>query len=132
LQRWIRDDAGISFFKWQDQIIALPEMMKHEVAELSSFLYLKKAGVNMGKWIREELVPSHELAMSTIISDELPAISVDRQTALQYLRMETLDLHLSEKGWMLIRYGQLPLGFVKSVPGRLNNHYPREWRILNK
>jgi NOL1/NOP2/fmu family ribosome biogenesis protein len=82
--------------------------------------------------IRNELIPHHELAISTVVSNRLPSIDVDLQTALQYLRRQDIKINSDIKGWALIRYHDLPLGWVKMLPNRINNYYPKEWRILNK
>jgi NOL1/NOP2/fmu family ribosome biogenesis protein len=86
----------------------------------------------MGSLIRNELIPSHELAMSTILNPDLSAISLDLNKALQFLRLESIEKDFDGTGWMLMKYEGLPLGFIKALPNRINNYYPREWRILNK
>jgi NOL1/NOP2/fmu family ribosome biogenesis protein len=95
-------------------------------------LYIKKAGVKAGSIIRNELIPDHELALSNIISNTIPSIEVDKETALQYLRRQEINTHTSLKGWVLLTRQQLPLGWVKILPNRINNYYPKDWRILNK
>lgn len=95
-------------------------------------LGIKTAGVKLGSIIREDLIPEHELAISNIISKALPSIEVDEETALQYLRRQDIKMDTAHKGWMLITYRQLPLGWIKVLQGRINNYYPKEWRILNK
>ena len=86
----------------------------------------------MGAVIRNELIPHHELAISTIINTTIPSVEVDLETALQYLRKQEIQVNSSLKGWALISYRQLSLGWVKILPNRINNYYPKEWRILNK
>ncbi len=82
--------------------------------------------------IRHELVPGHEFALSTIISGLIPSIETDLQTALQYLRRHDVKIETTLKGWALIKYKSLSLGWIKILPGRINNYYPKDWRILNK
>ncbi|WP_462243937.1 methyltransferase RsmF C-terminal domain-like protein [Ferruginibacter sp.] len=43
-----------------------------------------------------------------------------------------MQVNSSLKGWALISYRQLSLGWVKILSNRINNYYPKEWRILNK
>jgi len=31
-----------------------------------------------------------------------------------------------------VQYGGLNLGWIKVLPGRINNYYPKEWRILRR
>ena len=86
----------------------------------------------MGTVIREELIPHHELALSTIVNTTTPACDAGLETALQYLRKQDIKIETTIKGWALIQYRQLPLGWIKILPNRVNNYYPKEWRILNK
>ena len=50
--------------------------------------------------------------------------------ALSYLRREAIILDSSvPKGYVLVTYRHVPLGFVKNLGNRANNLYPQEWRI---
>ena len=120
------------FVLWQDEVLAFPAILYDAILVLQSALYLKKAGVKMGGLIRNELIPHHEWAISSIASHQLPSIEVDKETALQYLRRNEINLESNTSGWARITYRKFPLGLVKVLPGRTNNYYPKEWRILNK
>ena len=132
LKPWLKNADDFFFIKQNEDIIAMPLHLHNDLAAIQNSLYIKKAGVKMGAVIRDELIPHHELALSTIISKGIPSIEVDLQTALQYLRKQEIKIKYSLKGWALIKYQQLPLGWVKILPNRINNYYPKEWRILNK
>ncbi|MEI9933856.1 MAG: hypothetical protein WDM71_03195 [Ferruginibacter sp.] len=95
-------------------------------------MYIKKAGIKLGTIIRDELIPDHELAMSISMTDNIQSVEVDEETALQYLRRAEIKLDINYKGWALINFRNLSLGWVKILPGRVNNYYPKDWRILNK
>lgn len=128
----IKNDISLDFFKWQDQIIGINAGLLKDVFILQSALYLKKAGVKIGSFIRGELIPDHEMALSVFPSENVPYINVDLETALQYLRRSDINISTSAIGWVLIRYNQFALGWAKVLANRINNYYPREWRILNK
>jgi NOL1/NOP2/sun family putative RNA methylase len=132
LKPWLQNAADFFFIKQNEDIIAMPLHLQNDLAVIQNSLYIKKAGVKMGAVIRNELIPHHELALSTIISDTIASAEVDLQTALQYLRKQEIKIDPLIKGWALIKYQQLPLGWVKILPNRINNYYPKEWRILNK
>jgi len=132
IQHWIKDISNLSFFKWKDECIAVPHSILKEIILLQSCLYLRKVGISMGAIIRNELIPSHELAMSTIISNHINTIELSLEQALQYLRKTDLTLDNTINGWTLVKFGGLALGLVKVMPNRINNYYPKDWRILNK
>lgn len=103
-----------------------------DVNYLEKSLRLVKKGTLLGKWAGKELIPDHELSMSVYLSKELEYIELDRMQALNYLKKETIHPGETTKGWKLVRYLKHELGWVKSVPGRVNNYYPAAYRILTK
>ncbi|MGC4103185.1 methyltransferase RsmF C-terminal domain-like protein [Ferruginibacter sp.] len=129
---WLKEPAQYFFIKQNEEIIAIPLHLQQDLTAIQAALYIKKAGIRMGTVIRNELIPHHELAMSNIMKNELLFCDVDMETALQYLRRQDIKTDTTLKGWVLIRYRQLPLGWLKIMPNRINNYYPKEWRILNK
>ena len=129
---WLKKTDDYFFIKQNEEIIAMPLYLQHDLHTIQASLYIKKAGVRMGAVIRNELIPHHELAMSTITSSALPFAEVGLETALQYLRKQDIKIETPLKGWARVKYQHLPLGWVKILPNRVNNYYPKEWRILNK
>ena len=132
IQPMIKNAGSLSFFKWQDDIIAVSAAVLNDVFILQSVLYLKKAGVSIGKIIRNELIPDHAFALSDLVAADVVAFETDLATALQYLRRNDIDVQTKYKGWALIKYKHAALGWIKVLPNRINNYYPKEWRILNR
>ncbi len=78
----------------------------------------------------KDLIPSHALAMSTVRADAFPVCELDYGQAVAYLRKEALRLPSdAPRGYVLVAYRGVPLGFVKSLGSRANNLYPADWRI---
>jgi len=70
------------------------------------------------------------LALSQMVSPDLPAIDLTREQALLFLKKETFDLPPeTPHGWTLARYAGLNLGWMKVLPNRMNNYLPPERRI---
>jgi 16S rRNA C967 or C1407 C5-methylase (RsmB/RsmF family)/NOL1/NOP2/fmu family ribosome biogenesis protein len=132
IKPYFKNTDLLSFFNWQDEIIAVPSFLINDLLLLQSSLYIKKAAVKVGTVIRNELVPDHEFALSNLTADSIASINVDRETALQYLRRQDISIDTSLKGWALIKFQSIALGWVKILPHRINNYYPKSWRILNK
>lgn len=126
---YIPDTTHLSFFKQADTIKAIPALWMPELKLLANYLYIKKAGTEIGSIKGRDLVPAHELALSLLPLSEFPVIDVQKEEALQYLRRQEMQV-TAGKGWNLVRYAQLPLGWIKALPNRINNYYPLEWRIL--
>lgn len=129
---FLQNPAAHYFIQQGDEAFAIPLQLENDVAIIQSNLYIKKAGIKLGQIMRTELIPDHQLALSSILNTSLPAVETDRETALQYLRRQEIKIDTPIKGWTLLTYNQLPLGWMKVLPNRINNYYPKEWRILNK
>ena len=132
LKPWLLNTGDYFFIKQNEEVIAIPIHLEDELVKIQSCLYIKKAGVKPGTIIRNELIPAHDLAVSCIINTALPKFEVDKETALQYLRKKEIKMETGIKGWLLLTHEQLPIGWIKIIANRINNYYPKEWRILNK
>jgi NOL1/NOP2/fmu family ribosome biogenesis protein len=119
----------LSYFLQSGAIRAIPEQWMAEIGLLASQLYIKKAGVEIGSLKGKDLVPAHELALSGLITSHFPALEIDLEQALLYLKRKELVIK-GQNGWNLLQYCGLSLGWVKVLPNRINNYYPAEWRIL--
>lgn len=83
----------------------------------------------MGQFKGEDFIPSHTLALSTAINPAQPAIPLSKENAIRYFKKENLVLDEPAKGWLLVQYNGLNLGWVKGVGSRVNNYLPKDWRI---
>jgi len=132
LKTYVNYVENFFFIKQHEEVIALPVYFEKDLAIIQSALYIKKAGIKLGTLIRNELIPAHELAVSNIINPAVKKIEIDKESALQYLRKIDIIVANEMKGWVLLTYSQLPLGWIKLMANRSNNYYPGAWRILNK
>lgn len=53
----------------------------------------------------------------------------DRETALRFLKKEDISVTTPPGEWVLISYNHIGLGWGKNLGSRLNNYFPKEWRI---
>jgi 16S rRNA C967 or C1407 C5-methylase (RsmB/RsmF family)/NOL1/NOP2/fmu family ribosome biogenesis protein len=132
LRNWVLADSGLAYFRHAELIHAIPEVVLPELSVLQSACYLKRAGVPLGRFSVKEFIPEHDLAMTTLIDPQVPVMAVSGAQALSYLRKDELTLESDRRGWMLVQYAGLNLGWIKALPGRINNYYPKEWRILRR
>ncbi len=129
---WLNTTAEMFLMEHQGDAIILPASLAPAVAVLQQQLYLRKAGVKAGQLTAKELVPDHQLAMSTLLAANIPQVALNKVQALQYLRKEDPAVPTDVKGWALMVYEQMPLGWAKILPNRINNYYPKELRILKE
>jgi len=119
----------ITTFLQSGMIKAIPTVFESSILQLASQMYIKKAGVSVGEIKGQDFIPAHELAVSYLSLHTFNAIDLDKEQALSYLRRADFNCS-GEKGWTLMRYNGLGLGWAKILPNRTNNYYPQEWRIL--
>ncbi len=113
-------------------VYAFPAMHLADIDLLRSSLYVRKAGVEIGELMRNEILPSHDLALSASMQADWPFVDLTNEQALTYLRRQELQLNSDKRGWVLLKYSGLNLGWAKILPNRMNNYYPKEWRILKQ
>jgi NOL1/NOP2/fmu family ribosome biogenesis protein len=96
---------------------------------LQKFLYFRKTGLALGTPAAKEWIPAHDIALSIDRSASIKTVEVSANQALRFLRKDEIELPVNEKGWLLISYNGLGLGWVKCLGNRSNNYLPKHWRI---
>lgn len=111
-----------------------PQLLpKYQELASSQAIRILSAGVSVGESKGKEIVPSLLLPYSQLCNiSAFPTIALEREQALAYLAGETLASHPSTpKGFCLVCYEGIPLGFVKNIGSRYNNLYPKPYRLRN-
>jgi len=90
-----------------------------------------RTGITIGEEKKGILIPSHAMALAQSLNSEaFSTLDVDLETAYRFLKKEVLPGDLAKKrGMWLLRYQQLPIGWVKHVGNRMNNLLPISRRI---
>lgn len=113
-----------------ETVTAVPSHLGAEVTFLEQHLHVIAAGCAVGVMKGSTLVPDADLALSLMFNeDAFPYAEVDRQTALAFLHRDAVILEGAPKGYVVIRYEGVPLGFVKNLGNRCNNLHPQSRRI---
>lgn len=130
LSEFIAFPASSHFFKQGEAIRIIQKKWVDDLQHLAHCLYIKKAGTEIGVIKGKDVIPSHELALGAYSLAGLPTVEVDKEQALQYLRRKEFIVN-APRGWVLLTYAGLPLGWIKVLHNRINNYYPAGWRIVN-
>lgn len=132
IQPWLQPRNPVQLWKQKDELLAFPSVLEKELLTIIDQVYVRRAGTGVGKIAGNELIPDHALAVSTIISDAIVAVSLKKEEAIQYLRKDEVTVAATHKGWTLVQYDQYNLGWIKVLQNRINNYYPAGWRILKR
>ena len=97
---------------------------------LSRKLRIIKGGTTVCRVKNRVYLPSYQLALSQgFRKDSFPGVELGYEQAIAFLRRDVLHLPGHEKGWFVVTYGGVSLGFINNLGNRLNNYYPVNWRI---
>jgi 16S rRNA C967 or C1407 C5-methylase (RsmB/RsmF family)/NOL1/NOP2/fmu family ribosome biogenesis protein len=128
VSQWI-DKGSHSFISVGEGVHVLPSFLENDFEILKNTLYLKKAGVRIGKAGEHDWIPDHELALANILKPEAAQLVVEKPDAIRFLKGESPEMSIREKGWRVVVYQGQRLGWVKLLEKRMNNYYPKSWRI---
>ena len=131
VKTWLKEPETYEYTIKETSVHAFPKAFSGVYTLLEQYVKVLHAGVTMGEWKGKDLIPHHSLAMSTELGKEVfPKAELTYEQAIAYSRKEGLILDVSvPRGYVLVTYQQIPLGFVKNIGNRANNLYPQEWRI---
>jgi 16S rRNA C967 or C1407 C5-methylase (RsmB/RsmF family)/NOL1/NOP2/fmu family ribosome biogenesis protein len=129
--KWM-NEKSLSFVLIGETIHAISENLVNDLETLQNNLYLKKAGIRVGKSGEKELIPDHELALANFLRRDCERIDISKTDALHFLRGQAFESNTGERGWKVVSYQNQPLGWIKLLEKRFNNYYPKSWRIRNQ
>ncbi|MDX5481071.1 MAG: rRNA methyltransferase [Hymenobacteraceae bacterium] len=130
VQEWLQDSDRYEWLQYGEVISAIPADLFEAADEVFQKLYVVYAGTEVAEVKGKKLKPLHGLAMSQHLNkDAFETAELDLEQALRYLRKEDISLGTNGHDWLLMQYKGIPLGWAKQIGNRLNNYYPKEWRI---
>ena len=120
----------LDILRFEDSLLAFPASQIEQLLLIKSNLRILHAGVKIGEIKQHDLIPLHELALSAILNrSAFPEIDLTIEEAITYLKRDEISPQSAERGWNLVTYRHIPLGWVKNLGNRFNSAYPKEWRI---
>jgi NOL1/NOP2/fmu family ribosome biogenesis protein len=131
LKSWLLQDERFTFVNSNDHIYFLPEQFVSDVEFIGKTVHTLSSGTEICTIKGKDLIPSLNFALSTEINvNNFVTWEVDKITALKFLKKETLTASSgTEKGYLLLTYQGIPLGWVKNIGSRCNNLLPTNRRI---
>ncbi len=131
LHSWIKNEERYAWRLENGRLGAFPLRYDTVYEALKKELKILHAGIVLGDVKGKDFQPSHSLAMSSAFQKEnFPHAELTYRQAIDYLRKEAIVLSPDvPRGYVLVTYRSMPLGFVKNIGNRANNLYPQEWRI---
>ena len=129
--QWLAGDFCVA--QDADRLVAIPRQPQMQAVYESArkHLNLLHAGITLGMLKGRDLIPDQPLAMSAALDKAaFPRVELDYAAAVSYLRKEVVVLPPdTPRGFVVVTFKGVALGFVKNVGNRANNLYPQAWRI---
>ena len=129
-QFWLLAPESFAFLQKEVGVVAFPSRFLPVLQALYQKTKVVQAGVALAQMKGKDWIPSPAFALSSSLNREaFPQVSVDWSQAMAFLRRENIVLKEAPKGWVLITFSGVPLGWVKNLGSRSNNAYPAEWHV---
>jgi 16S rRNA C967 or C1407 C5-methylase (RsmB/RsmF family)/NOL1/NOP2/fmu family ribosome biogenesis protein len=129
LSAYLKNPGKFTSMQFKEFVLAIPHHTNSIFQQLNSKLHVKSAGLTLGTPKGKDFIPAHELALSIDINHEIKRIELSKEDALIYMKCDTIKIDSDYKGWAVVTYQNQGLGWIKLVPGRVNNYFPKELRI---
>jgi 16S rRNA C967 or C1407 C5-methylase (RsmB/RsmF family)/NOL1/NOP2/fmu family ribosome biogenesis protein len=119
----------LSYYQYNNHLFALPSRWVPRFETIAIRLNVQYFGVELGDWVRDTFLPGPAWALSMLPKSSYAREELTREEAIRYLKKEPITLSKADRGWVLVNYKGLGIGWVKNLGNRSNNYYPKEWRI---
>lgn len=131
---WLGDTSGFDLEIQKDRVVATPVRLAALLRGIPQGIKILSAGITLGNIKGRDIIPSHQLALSTELNPaSFPIVKLSEEEALRYLRRDAVTLpDATPKRFVIVAFAGFPLGFVKNIGNRANNLYPQEYRIRQR
>lgn len=121
-----------NMWSYNEDIYYFQEEFISTLFNLQQHLRIIQFGHKLGKEIKGKFIPSPELHTLPAATDLFPKIEVSHSDAIKFLKKEDISVPAElDDGYYFICFMNTPIGIVKKIGNRINNNYPKEWRIIN-
>lgn len=132
LSKWVVNPELLRFAVVADSYYAYPAEYFETIRSLANSLTVIYSGVEMGQIFKGKLKPEWALSQSVWYNhDVVPAVEVESEVALDYMRKKDIPAQLFSEGINLVCSEGYALGFIKRIGCRVNNNYPNSLKINN-
>jgi 16S rRNA C967 or C1407 C5-methylase (RsmB/RsmF family)/NOL1/NOP2/fmu family ribosome biogenesis protein len=98
--------------------------------EILSGIYCYSIGTEIGELKEKRFAPSEYLPFAQFLKQaDFPKVDLDQSNALKYLAKNPIMNQSNERGYVLLSFNSVPIGFGKFAGNRINNLFPSEWKL---
>ena len=123
----------MKFVEKKDRVKQVTEPLAKALPQLEKSLRVIASGTSVALRKGRDLVPEADFALAASRASleglSFTAVEVSREEALKFLAKEPLVLPDAPRGYLLLTFEGLGLGFVKNLGSRTNSLLPAARRI---
>ena len=140
LHRPNKDDMKL-IEQLEKEVCTLPDVLKKRIVRMGDYLYavpgecpetkgikVVSPGTRLLRIGKNYIEPEHALAMALDPDMARRRMDLNDAQAVKYLASEAIEWD-GDKGWTLITWKNLPLGWGKASNGMMKNHLPKGLRL---
>lgn len=130
LQELLPQHKEFSYYNTENTVGILPARHADFIAQLDKQLHILYKGCELAEINGKKFKMQPAFALYRHLNkQQIPCNDTDTKDALRYLKKEDIPTDAPAGSWVLITHNGIGLGWGKSLGHRLNNYYPKEWRI---
>lgn len=130
ISRLISQAESFRVYQTDTAIGVIPQAHADFITSIESQLRILYKGCEIAEPNNRKTKWLHPFALyQGLKRDNCIIYNVPLLTALTYLKKEEIPVMAKAGEWVLITHKNISLGWGKSLGNRLNNYYPKEWRI---
>lgn len=132
-QEYLNEASSFEIFQHSSGIYYAVKKSIHEAyCKLQQELPHIQGTLLLGEIKREDIVPHHNLALSTFVNPSVPVIELTLDQAKSYLRKDQVQLESANLGWCIVSYQGHHLGWVKQTIRQTKNYFPTNLRVRKR
>ena len=129
LETFLPTMEAFDFFEHNQRIHFFSKEYTRDLEIVSHYLRIVGAGCATGEFKGNNFIPDHALSQSVYLTPDLSQKQLSKSEAINYLKRVPPPNPGEERGYLISRYNNQNLGWLKGIQGRFNNLYPNEYRI---
>ena len=129
VKHMVKQDTSMSYINHNGCMGIMPDEMYNLVNYLGGKLHIVHSYTPLAEIKGKDIIPRPECATSVFLEkNNCQLVELSLEDAIRFLRKDDFNPG-AENGWNLACFKNIPLGWFKQMPNRINNYYPVEWRI---
>lgn len=130
IQSLLLRTEDIALYKHENILGLIPLAHQEFIRLLEKHLRIVYQGCELAELNNRKVKMQHALALSSRLDKSRCTVyEASPEEAIRYLKKEDITVNTPPGAWVLITHQGIALGWGKNLGNRLNNYYPKEWRI---